>query len=527
MTIGSRCFAIALAAGCAASCAERAPGATGTADLRLALFDTIVARVERRDAFSEVKNRTLQYDPLTEMRALRDEFADAESEEALFYALARLSNARRDRHLSVLLVPGGLQVGDSSGIDPWTGDDPPAPPVAPVRILPDYGERGGYFIADHAEAFDTPVPGERVVSINHMPIAEWEAVTTPWIRHSSAAGLRWHLAALMTQRSGILPPALRTDSLALEVEDAQGVRSVHQLPWVPAEDVHWSGISEPNYPGLTSVRRTATWDLLVPDDDSAFLVLVWTGFRETMVADVDTLVAFAARNRWLDHALIVDVTRSRGGSLGPYALQKLQGRSFRTTFGTLRLSDITLPFIESKRADFAARNINDGGVPETIDDGSWLMDWLENDVLAALDSDAVHTEPVPFKLAHAPRDSDGILQPVALHFRGPFAVISGPSGGSHLDQFNAIVKDNSLGPLVGMPAGGYSNTWEWQEILHFPGTGRPVIGFMYDIGHTIRPNGEVLEGNPAQVDEWIPLTSENVTTYYSDLLRAARRRVGR
>jgi hypothetical protein len=78
-----------------------------------------------------------------------------------------------------------------------------------------------------------------------------------------------------------------------------------------------------------------------------------------------------------------------------------------------------------------------------------------------------------------------------------------------------------------MPAGGYSNTWEWQEILHYPGTEQPVIGFMYDIGHTIRPNGEVLEGNPASVDEWIPLTADGITTYYSRLLEAARQRVGR
>ena len=127
----------------------------------------------------------------------------------------------------------------------------------------------------------------------------------------------------------------------------------------------------------------------------------------------------------------------------------------------------------------------------------------------------------PFKLAHAPKDSDGVLQPADVHFRGGFAVISGPSGGSHLDQFNAIVKDNALGPIVGMPAGGYSNTWEWEEELTFPGTDRPVVGFMYDIGHTLRPNGEILEGNPAAVDVWIPLTAPGVSDYYARLLDAA------
>jgi hypothetical protein len=81
--------------------------------------------------------------------------------------------------------------------------------------------------------------------------------------------------------------------------------------------------------------------------------------------------------------------------------------------------------------------------------------------------------------------------------------------------------DNRLGPVVGMTAGGYSNTWEWEETLTLPGSDRPVIGWMYDIGHTIRPNGEVLEGNPAAVDLHIPLTAEGYADYYARLLEAA------
>jgi hypothetical protein len=275
-------------------------------------------------------------------------------------------------------------------------------------------------------------------------------------------------------------------------------------------------------------RSTPTYDLLMPDEpvDLPFLVLVWRGFRETMVADVDTLVELAAREGLLGHALIVDVTRSRGGSLGAYALQRLQPRPFRTTFGNLRLSDVIRPFVEEKRAEFAARDVNDGGVPETVDDGTWLMDWLEQEVLPALEAGEEYSGDVPFKLAHAPRDSDGVLDPTPVHGRGPVAVISGPSGGSHLDQFVAIVVDNELGPVVGMPAGGYSNTWEWEEVLRFPGTDQPAIGFMWSIGSTVRPNGEVLEGNPADVDEWVPLTSENVERYYPLLLERTLASVG-
>jgi hypothetical protein len=236
---------------------------------------------------------------------------------------------------------------------------------------------------------------------------------------------------------------------------------------------------------------------------------------------VDRLVAFGEENGLLDYAIIFDATRSGGGSLGAYAVQRIQGKPFKTTFGTLRLSDVIEPFVQDKREDFEAQRIYDGGGPETVDDGTWLMDWLENDLLQALERGDSVTVPVPFKLAHAPKDSDGVLQPAPVHFRGPLVVFSGPNGGSHLDQFMSIVADNDLGHIIGMPPGGYSNTWEWEETLYFPGTEQPVVGFMWNIGHTIRPNGEVLEGNPASLDESIPLTAENATRYYEILLDRA------
>ncbi len=521
------------AAGIAAcSATETPPGPAGTPALRGALFDTIVARTERREAFSPPKNERLGFDPIAAMRALRDDVVAADTEEALYYALARLSHARRDRHLDLFLVPGGLTLPDSAGLDVAGGPDPAPPRQAPARVFPDYSDGAGeadYFLgaaaggafereAQAGESWAENLPGARIVSVNGMPVEAWHDSTEAFIRHSTRAQLRWKLAETMTLSTAALPPHLRTDSLRLEFREHDGQTSSRNLPFADPGSLTWTGAGEPRYPGLSHALRTPTFDLLIPDDARPFLVLIWRGFRETMVADVDALIAFASERGVLDHALVMDVTRSRGGSLGAYAMQRLQPRPFKTTFGNLRISDVTLPFIEEKRRDFAARDINDGGVPETIDDGTWLMEWLEDDVLGALERDDAYSGNVPFKLAHAPRDSDGVLEPAAVHFRGPFGVISGPHGGSHLDQFVSIVVDNGLGPVVGMPPGGYSNTWEWEEVLTFPGTDQPVVGFMWNIGHTSRPNGEIAEGNPADVDEWMPLTPENVATYYEDML---------
>ena len=85
--------------------------------------------------------------------------------------------------------------------------------------------------------------------------------------------------------------------------------------------------------------------------------------------------------------------------------------------------------------------------------------------------------------------------------------------------------DNDLGPVVGMPPGGYSNTWEWDEVLTMPGSEQPLVRFMWNIGHTITPAGEIAEGNPAEIDEWLPLEASNVTTYYEQLLEAALRQL--
>lgn len=517
-------FALQIAA-CTAP--DDPPGPAGTPALRGSLFDTIVARTERREAFSPVKNERLGFDPLAAMRALRDDVVAADTEEALYYALARLSHARRDRHLDVMLVPGGPAPSYAAGLEVTGGPDPDPPEQAPVRVFPDYSDGAGvadYFIGDLAAAAGSaatgslPSIGDRIVTVNGVPVAAWHDSATAFMRHSTTAALRWKLAEAMTIATAAFPPRLRADPLTLGIAAPDGTETTYRLPFHAPGDLTWTGTGEPAYPGLSLALHTPTFDLLTPDDGRLFLVLTWRGFRETMVADVDALIAFAADRGLLDHALVMDVTRSRGGSLGAYAMQRLQPRPFRTTFGNLRISDVTLPFIEDKRRDFAARDINDSGVPETIDDGTWLMAWLEDDVLGALERGDAYSNNVPFKLAHAPRDSDGVLEPAAVHFRGPLGIISGPTGGSHLDQFVSIVVDNGLGSVVGMPPGGYSNTWEWEEVLTFPGTEQPVVEFMWNIGHTIRPNGEIAEGNPADVDGWMPLTPENVTTYYEDML---------
>jgi hypothetical protein len=55
---------------------------------------------------------------------------------------------------------------------------------------------------------------------------------------------------------------------------------------------------------------------------------------------------------------------------------------------------------------------------------------------------------------------------------------------------------------------------------------------MWSIGHSIRPNGEILEGNPAAMDEAVALTRDNYDSYYDILMEKSldhikRTRTGR
>ncbi len=498
---------VALALACA--CAEPLPD-VGTPDERSRLLEELLAKTARREAFSPVKNERLGLDVLAEMEAAAPDLLEAASDTELYWALVKLSAARRDRHLEVQPVPGGLYV-------PGLDDDV----VAPIRFATDYGTPGEHavFVADlDPAAFPAqaraPAPGDLVVAVNGRTLEEHAADVAAHERWSTVDHLWWHVAEDLNGRRQ-LPPDRYGDEVTYALRGADGETYEVTAPYLPEDAVAWSAPDEPSYPGFEPVFATETYALFLhPERD--VLLLRWFGFKETLAPDVDRLVAWAEEEGRLGDAVIVDATTSRGGSLGTYALQRLTGRPFRSTFGNLRLSDVVPGFVEHVREDVAA-----GAMDECDDGGERLLAWLEGPVTEALRAGEPWSEDVPFKLAWLPADSDGLVRPAPVHFDGPLVVLTGPSGGSHLDQFAAMVADNDLGYTIGLPTGGYSNTWEWTELLTLPDSGRPLAAFMWSIGQTIRPNGEVLEGNPAEVDERVPPTAGNAGRYAELLLERA------
>jgi hypothetical protein len=507
----------------------------GSREDRVALFDYLLAKTLERESFSPVKNHNLHLNVVKEMQKYRDELIEADTDEKLFYALLKISNARKDRHLNISLVKGGITLPHTAGVslDRGIGEAEPIP-HAPIRFSVDYGKPGQYFVfvSDMAKNIDEftegvlPEIGDKLSVINGREIEEYRKAIEPFHRYSTVEGFWWQFALWIPQKSYQFPPSFYNEKITFSLEKKDGRQYKIVLPYLSAEKIEWEGIGEQHYPGFDLLFSTQTYNLYKDNGNRKILLLDWYGFRENLVKDMDRLTDYAANFQLLDYAVIFDGTRSRGGSKGAYAIQRLSPKQFQTTFGNLRLSDIIPSFVDQKRQQYERSQILDSGVAETIDDGTWLMEWLKDDVLKGLLSSQEYSNNVPFKLAHLPKYSDGILKPAEVHFKGPLICWFSPYGGSHLDQFASIFVDNDLGHSMGMPAGGYSNTWEWDEVLVFPKSKKPVVRYMWSIGHTIRPNGQILEGNPAKVKEYIPITRENYMDYYKIMLEKTYRHLG-
>ena len=481
-------------------------GVLSTSELE-ALFDVIIDKTERREAFSEIKEENLGFSAFEDMKELRSEFVASKTQTELYHALVKLSNARRDRHLQVSPVVGGLQPPEQR---PCVS--------APIRVLPDISDISSptFFVAEVGQGLTSPEIGDVVVAVNDLSMADYVDAFTPWIRHSSLPGLYWRMAYDLPKRVSHVPQSLYSERLTLTLERSSGQRYNVSLLYSDdcADFIPYSSL-----PGFIEVMRRENFNVLL-DRNRQIIFLQWRDFEYSLIQDIVDLTEYAEREQILDYDMIIDVTLSGGGSRGAYAIQRLVDRPFRVTFGNVRLSDAGKRLVEI----FAARE-PDTNAPDVFGlnlSGSWLIDWARTDAMEAIRRGYEYTPAVPFKLAHLPKDADGILQPAPLHFTGQVAIINGRTrGGSHLDQFVAMFVDNDLAVFVGVPTGGYSNTWEWDEVLRFSDTGRPVVEFQWSIGHTIRPNGEVLEGNPAQPDIHLPLTRDNFQGHHQMLLDTA------
>ena len=511
-----------------------------TPEAREKLFDYLVKSIMETEAFSPTKTERMGASFPEDLEAERDNFLNAQTDEDLFYAIVRLSNARQDRHLRVSGVEDGLQINSAESLEefgPYRGCRASAQTSISAPIRFGYEVLGSssndFHLAKNALLFVSKTPdqlgyketpmvdvGDVLIGVNGMSIEAYLAAIKPYHCHSTHLGF-WHsFAVAIPTKTRFLPASFYSDQLQLKFRKSNGDEYDVSLPYEPAE----ARRTEPKtgFNGFTQVLTKQNYNLHRHDKGKPVFVLEWLDFEDELLTDVDELIAYAKSIDALGYDIILDARNSSGGSRGAYAIQRLVDRPFKTTFGNIRISPRSLAWADRTLRRLKAEQVQlDGDSPELVGDPNWLIEWLETDVARAASSGDAYSTTVPFKTAHAPKDSDGILLPADTHFSGNMVCIFGPRGGSHLDQMAAIMKDNNLCTVIGMPAGGYSNTWEAHEGLKWPNTDTPIARFMWNIGDTVRPNGEILEGNPAEMDEYIPITRKNFSTYRDDLIARA------
>ncbi len=492
-----------------------------TKEDREALFNYIIEKTKDREAFSSPKEENLGFDPISEMLKLKEEVINASNDTELYYALQKLSCARRDKHLKIRSVENGI-------------NKPNVPKqYAPISFHPDYSDKNNcfLFVSDLGKSIDraveanrVPKIGDKLIKINGEDVNDYFEKARKYQPYSTIENLWRRFSYDIGIKSTKLPDHFYKDKLSLTLENEKGKIYDIELPYM--DQVSWMyGRIHRNYPGYKEVESFEfdSFKLYTPTkSNNKTLLIWWYGFRADLPQAIDSLVQWADKNKKLHYDIIIDAIDSRGGSQGAYALSRLSPKSFKTTGGNIKNSDITYEFISGyTRHYLSSKQMLDGEGRETEDDGTWVIDWLNGPVLDGLKAGQKYSNNTPFKCAHLPHYSDWIMNPAQKHFTGNMVVFFGPWGGSHLSQFSAMINDNDLAFTLGMPDGGYSNTWEWSEVLYFPKSKKPVVEFMWSIGHTIRPNGEVLEGNPAQVDEYIPVTRSNFLEYKLLLLKKA------
>ena len=230
---------------------------TFSTDEREALFEYLLNSNLSRDAASPIKYKTLGFNVTEAMLKEKEAFLNAETDADLFYALVRLSNARKDRHLTVKPVEGGIW------LDQYWGErlyEQPPIQEAPIKFAMDYKSEV-VFVGDVSVELERAVDiGDVLVGVNDLPFEEYVEMLEPYVRYSTIHGYKCKIAERMNQWNYQTPPSFYT----IDDSGKRGIKYTLQrtaaskdtiyditLPFQPRHEIQW--VTN----GQTSIRNFA------------------------------------------------------------------------------------------------------------------------------------------------------------------------------------------------------------------------------------------------------------------------------
>ena len=178
--------------------------------------------------------------------------------------------------------------------------------------------------------------------------------------------------------------------------------------------------------------------------------------------------------------LLIDVRENGGGPIAQRLTELVADKPYKATWSVTVLTPLLRRDKEFRAAAYHH--------PES---GKEAM------TLRELDSGAERSSPHAFICkteACGPREGDGKPSALGLHYKT--ALLTGPYCISSCDQFAAVFLDNGFGEVVGLPPAGASSPTRADARLKL--ADGETFSMTFSFGVTYRPNGEVLEGNPAR-----------------------------
>lgn len=501
-----------------------------TKEDRAKLFDEIFENMVKRESVVAIKEKRLGLNFKRDLLRCRDEVINADTDEKLLYALTKMNNARKDPHCRIYMVKDGIKIDGVEVEDEPIRLDSISCPHAPIIFNVDYADLDNrfMFIADMSKDIQqycsdvAPSIGDKLIAVNGIEFSTYYHLVEPYHRSATINNLWSKMSVNIAKRTYTYPPHIFKDDLTLTLEARDGKQYELVLPYIEdAKTIEWQGFykrpGEPRYTDFVRVLANTTYDLYKYQGDRKVVLIDWHWFNaQEMLDNVDALVDYARENDLFDHDIIFDATRSRGGCLGAYVIQRLVNKPFTTTFGNLRISDATMKFVEKAKENHKA-----GKWMTAVDGGDWFVEWLNTDFLKAVEEGKEWTDRFPHKMSYMHKDADGILNPHFECFKGDMVGFFNSASGSQLDQTFSMLADNDIAHTIGMSPGGFSKTWQFNQVYYLGKDKKPVVQITHTLGQTIRPNGECIEGNPPFVKEYIAETRDNYIGRYDMLLERA------
>jgi len=456
--------ALHLSTGCVSTPASGPSEASASAWLgsdRVSLFDQHLKLIEGGTLISERGIVGLGLTRPEQVERARQRYLSAATRDDAYWALLSLRNTTHDAH-GDLVVPKSLR---------------PEPRVVklPMTFVADAWWTAGPRFVVSESAIPEVEPGFELERFDGRSIPDALREAFDWHSDSSLASFHLWASRWFSSRDSWLTPIPSRRSVSLSLHDPRTGRRVEVIAAFEAT----SGTRARHAEDATRQPTFKGEHLSGFADAARGIAIVRIDSFRSSRGDLEQL------ERFLDAQppgtrVLLDVRENTGGGTGHQVLGLFIPCAIRSTSRVA----VSVPLLRSS-ASFRAGVLRFASSDETA-----------RALSKELEAGRAVSSPVSFQCNARTCQTEFLVRPARARPPLPVALLIGPTCMSGCDQFAAMFADNSVGPVLGQPTRGASAPFRLPWPLPLAnGTSASVT---LNVGQTLRPNGEVLEGNPVK-----------------------------